>query len=189
MVYAEYVWIGGNGEMRSKIRVMNQTEKPTTWNYDGSSTGQAEGTKSEVLIKPVRTFSNGTDTMYVLCETLLPDGTPHPTNNRAWANSVFERNKELEPWYGLEQEYFMMNPNSDMPYGTKQRQKQGQFYCSVGAENAFGRAIAEEHMKLCVSYGIKISGINAEVAPGISSGSLYRDRIWRSSLDGTLFPV
>ena len=40
------------------------------------------------------------------------------------------------------------------------------YYCSVGAENAFGRKIAEEHLLECINYGITISGINAEVAPG-----------------------
>ena len=44
--------------------------------------------------------------------------------------------------------------------------KQGQYYCSVGAENAFGRVIVEEHLEACVNAGIQISGVNAEVAPG-----------------------
>ena len=33
-------------------------------------------------------------------------------------------------------------------------------------ENAFGRQVAEEHLAACIKAGIKISGINAEVAPG-----------------------
>ena len=43
---------------------------------------------------------------------------------------------------------------------------QGQYYCSAGAQNAFGRQVAEEHLEACVYAGIKISGVNAEVAPG-----------------------
>ena len=43
---------------------------------------------------------------------------------------------------------------------------QGQYYCSVGGNNSFGRVIAEEHLDACIYAGIKISGINAEVAPG-----------------------
>jgi glutamine synthetase len=43
---------------------------------------------------------------------------------------------------------------------------QGQYYCSVGAKNAFGRSIIEEHLDYCIEAGINVEGINAEVAPG-----------------------
>jgi hypothetical protein len=43
---------------------------------------------------------------------------------------------------------------------------QGPYYCSVGASVAFGRAIAEEHMKACIHAGLAFHGINAEVMPG-----------------------
>jgi len=43
---------------------------------------------------------------------------------------------------------------------------QGPYYCSVGAENAFGRPIVEAHYRCCLYAGIAISGINAEVMPG-----------------------
>jgi glutamine synthetase len=36
----------------------------------------------------------------------------------------------------------------------------------VGADRAFGRAIVEEHLELCLEAGLNISGINAEVCPG-----------------------
>ena len=46
-IFAEYVWIGGNNELRSKVRVLDKkvssvNELPV-WNFDGSSTEQAEG--------------------------------------------------------------------------------------------------------------------------------------------------
>lgn len=44
--------------------------------------------------------------------------------------------------------------------------KQGQYYCSVGGDNTFEREISEEHLYACLYAGIKISGTNAEVAPG-----------------------
>ena len=50
--------------------------------------------------------------------------------------------------------------------GYEENKTQGQFYCSVGSENAFGRDLAEQHLRACITAGIKISGINAEVAPG-----------------------
>ena len=45
---AEYVWIGGTGEdFRCKTRVLASAPKSVSelpsWNYDGSSTGQAPG--------------------------------------------------------------------------------------------------------------------------------------------------
>ena len=55
-VMAEYVWLDAHQTPRSKTKVM--TARPTKlsdlggWNYDGSSTEQAEGHNSEINIKP-----------------------------------------------------------------------------------------------------------------------------------------
>lgn len=178
MLYLEYVWIGGNGELRSKIKFMPnkntqvKLEDVPIWNYDGSSTGQASGKDSEVILHPVRLFNNPTleHSKLVLCETRLPNGEPHSTNKRAWAMSVFQQDTEADPWYGMEQEYFMGEENQyglpSLPLGYCANGQQGQYYCSVGTGNAYGRALAEEHMQACVNAGIRISGINAEVAPG-----------------------
>ena len=52
----EYVWLGGKGEFRSKTRVLDKQltslKDVPMWNYDGSSTGQATGDKSEITLKP-----------------------------------------------------------------------------------------------------------------------------------------
>eukprot|EP00879_Flechtneria_rotunda_P020470 GHRR01021538.1.p1 GENE.GHRR01021538.1~~GHRR01021538.1.p1 ORF type:complete len:132 (+),score=16.98 GHRR01021538.1:147-542(+) len=60
-IIAEYVWIGGTGQdLRSKARTLaKKPEKPEDlphWNYDGSSTGQAPGTDSEVYLIPRAIF-------------------------------------------------------------------------------------------------------------------------------------
>ena len=174
-VFVEYVWIGGNQELRCKTKVMDTLVKSISdlsdWNYDGSSTGQAVGRDSEVIIKPCALFKDpfrGGENKIVLCDTYLPDGTPHVTNHRVWAQSIFNQKLEEEPWFGLEQEYFFINPKTQLPLGfpTETGVEQGQFYCSIGAENAFGRQIAEKHLQACAYAGITISGINAEVAPG-----------------------
>merc|ERR1719231_1977250 len=64
------------------------------WNYDGSSTGQAPGDDSEVLMRPVRIFPDpfrGGDNILVLCETLLPGSLAHiPTNTRVAAKKTFD---------------------------------------------------------------------------------------------------
>ena len=170
---AEYVWLGGNNEFRSKTRVFNEEirllDQLPEWNYDGSSTEQAQGTDSEVILLPRQIFPDplrGGNSILVWCETTRPDGTYLENSHRHWANEIFEKNKGAEPWFGLEQEYFMINTVTQKPLGYDENKTQGQFYCSVGAENAFGRDLAEEHLHVCISAGIKISGINAEVAPG-----------------------
>jgi glutamine synthetase len=42
---------------------------------------------------------------------------------------------------------------------------QGEFYCSVGSNKAFGREISNKHLLYCLEAGIHICGTNAEVAP------------------------
>lgn len=77
------------------------------WNFDGSSTGQAEGEDSDVLIRPVSIFRDpfhpGGNNILVMCETLLPDGTPHPTNNRARCAEAMKKVEAQVPWFGMEQ--------------------------------------------------------------------------------------
>ena len=43
---------------------------------------------------------------------------------------------------------------------------QGDYYCGVGSESTYGRALAEAHLDACIKAGFGISGINAEVMPG-----------------------
>jgi len=172
----EYVWIGGNNNPRGKTKVMdkavNSVSDLSEWNYDGSSTNQAAGEDSEVIIKPCALFNDPFrrgNHKIVLCDTYRPDGTPVENNHRQWAKKLFDQGLNEEPWYGLEQEYFLMDHNTNNPLGFPQNgfpNEQGQYYCSAGAQNAFGRQVAEEHLEACVYAGIKISGVNAEVAPG-----------------------
>lgn len=83
-----------------------------------------------------------------------------------------EASKAEEPWFGIEQEYFLQGrtgTTEKWPLGFPRGgfpQPQGQYYCSVGDGNAFGRAITEAHLRCCLYSGIKIAGLNAEVAPG-----------------------
>jgi glutamine synthetase len=43
---------------------------------------------------------------------------------------------------------------------------QGPYYCSAGADKAFGRDVVDAHYKACLYAGVNISGINGEVMPG-----------------------
>ena len=107
--------------------------------------------------------------LLVLCETYDKNGEPLETNNRKWANEIFNKDLDAKPWYGLEQEYFLINPQSGNPVGYENNEttaEQGDYYCGVGNGNVFHRNLVNDHYKSCLYAGIQISGINAEVAPG-----------------------
>jgi len=181
-IQAEYVWLGGDGEFRCKTKTLDSECKSISdypiWNYDGSSTNQAPGSNSEVYLKPVAQFPDPWrkgNNVIVLCEAVLPvsddsmEMKPHPTNTRDAAVKVFDAAKDHEPWYGIEQEYTLFYEDGTTPFGWPQNgypTPQGQYYCSVGSGNAFGRRVADCHYRACLHMGINISGINAEVMAG-----------------------
>jgi len=173
MKLAEYIWIDGTSptpQLRSKTRVLASTTDPPVWGFDGSSTNQAPGETSDCVLRPVfvcRDPFRYPGGVLVMCEVLNTDLTPHTTNTRHQCELTANRYLNQEGWFGLEQEYTLMWNHQplgfpDGGYPTAQ----GQYYCSVGANNAFGRKIAEEHLRACLSADLNITGINAEVCPG-----------------------
>ena len=56
------------------------------------------------------------DNILVICETWMSDGSPNAYNFRHDANIVMEANKDQEFWFGLEQEYTLLDFNG-WPYG------------------------------------------------------------------------
>jgi len=174
-VMAEYVWIGGNGDdLRCKTRTLDAVPKSVSelpeWNFDGSSTNQAPGHDSEVIIKPQSIFKDpfrGGDNIMVLCDCYTPQGESIPTNTRKPAEDIFNKKLEEEPWFGLEQEYTLFK--DDWPLGWPKRGypgPQGPYYCAAGADKSYGRDIVEAHYAACLYAGVKIAGVNAEVMPG-----------------------
>jgi len=173
----EYVWLGGKGEFRSKIRVVNNVitciNDIPVWNYDGSSTGQATSESSDVILMPCAAYMNPlTQGLLVLCSTYTADGEPLKNNHRHYALDIFKKDLESEPWFAIEQEYFLydnsinISKSKPLGYEVHENTPQGQFYCGVGSRNVFGRAIAETHLSACLKAGLAITGINAEVACG-----------------------
>lgn len=169
----EYVWLDGykpTQSLRSKTKIVSnfdgQLESCPIWSFDGSSTMQAEGNSSDCLLKPVAVFPDPArkNAFLVMTEVLNPDSTPHASNGRALIDD-----DDNDFWFGFEQEYFLWDPSTNLPYGFPSGgypRPQGPYYCSVGANNAFGRDIVEEHLDLCLEAGINVEGINAEVATG-----------------------
>lgn len=169
----EYIWLDGykpTQSLRSKTKIekdfSGKLEDCPMWSFDGSSTEQAPGGSSDCLLKPVFMVPdpqrrNG---YLVMCEVLNPDGSAHATNGRA---TIADDDNDF--WFGFEQEYFLWNPETDKPLGFPEGgypRPQGPYYCSVGANNAYGRHIVEEHLDACIDAGLNVEGINAEVATG-----------------------
>ena len=170
----EYIWLDGykpTQSLRSKTKIERnfggKLEDCDMWSFDGSSTQQAEGGSSDCLLKPVFICPDPTRLgagFLVMCEVLNADGTPHESNGRA---TIEDEDNDF--WFGFEQEYFLWNNETNKPVGFPANgfpAPQGQYYCSVGAANAFGRDMIEEHLEVCLQAGLNIEGINAEVAAG-----------------------
>ncbi|RNL95266.1 glutamine synthetase [Sinomicrobium pectinilyticum] len=169
----EYIWLDGyvpTQSLRSKTKIVSdfsgRLEDCEMWSFDGSSTEQAEGNSSDCLLKPVFICPDPQrkNAYLVMCEVLNPNGTPHVSNGRAIIDD-----DDNDFWFGFEQEYFLWNPETNKPLGFPANgypAPQGQYYCSVGANNAYGREIVEEHLDVCLEAGLNVEGINAEVAAG-----------------------
>ena len=169
----EYIWLDGYKPMqslRSKTKIVDNfsgnLEDCPMWSFDGSSTEQAPGNSSDCLLKPVAVYPDPArhNAFLVMTEVLTADGKPHPSNGRALIND-----DDNDFWFGFEQEYFLFDPETNKPLGVPANgfpAPQGPYYCSVGAKNAFGREIVEEHLDICLDAGLNVEGINAEVAAG-----------------------
>jgi glutamine synthetase len=169
----EYIWLDGYEpvpNLRSKTKIVEFDGEPVleelpVWNFDGSSTRQAEGSSSDCLLQPVALFPDPArrNGLLVMCEVLLPDGTPHPSNSRATIPD------DPGTWFGFEQEYFLYRDG--VPLGFPREgfpAPQGEYYTGVGYKNAgdVAREIVDAHIDLCLEAGINLEGINAEVAKG-----------------------
>lgn len=190
-----YVWIDGTGEgLRNKTRTLDEEpkciEEIPEWNFDGSSTYQAEGSNSDMFLIPVAMFRDPftyDPNKLVLCEVLKYNRKPAETNHRNNCNQVMEKVMEQHPWFGMEQEYTLLGIDGH-PYGWPKNGfpgPQGPYYCGVGADCAYGRDVVECHYKACLYAGVKICGTNAEVMPaqwefqvGPCEGIEMGDHLW-----------
>jgi len=133
-IFAEYIWIDGTkptAKLRSKTKVIPAFEvegglpsprRFPDWNFDGSSTNQAPGDRSDCVLKPVAvvvdpvrsgqgrpqtfsmegvSFTVAPDHYLVLCEVFESDGeTPHESNARAKLREVLRvpLDSHIEPF-------------------------------------------------------------------------------------------
>jgi len=187
--FLEYIWIDGCMGLRSKTKCVayatdDITNKPPidfipTWNYDGSSTEQcSEYSNTEIVLVP-RFVCNDpfrkprtettvsiiglTQSYLVMCDTYEPSGEPTLSNHRFDAVNTFNSSNEYQPLFGLEQEYFIKNHDYCDENAADSHQI-GEHYCGVSGVSRIERDIVNIHLSACIYAGLKISGINAEVA-------------------------
>lgn len=174
LVPCEYIWLDAKGTPRSKTRMLpdgvlgvSVAEDLPSWQYDGSSTGQAELGSSDVLLRPVRIFRNPFSSsgraLWILCETFADPTTPHPTNYRARAREVFAETSSLSLQFGFEQEFFCaeggFNEEELSLYSSNA-------YCGAGYDAVRIRGFMEEAERHALGMGLSITGKNMEVVPG-----------------------
>ena len=169
----EYIWLDGYEpvpNLRGKTQVKEFDAFPTLdqlpmWGFDGSSTRQADGSDSDCMLKPVAVFPDPAreSGALVMCEVLLPDNSPHPSNSRATIPD------DPGTWFGFEQEYFLYRDGRPLGFPPEGfPEPQGAYYTGVGYKNVgdVARKIVDTHLDLCLAAGINHEGINAEVAKG-----------------------
>lgn len=193
-IQAEYVWVDGDGGMRSKTTTLSKPPNDIgdlrIWDFDGSSTNQAPGNDSDVYLRPAAIFKDpfrGGPNILVLAECYNNDGTPNKANYRYHAKKAMDQAKEFVPWFGLEQEYTLFDADGS-PFGWPKGGfpgPQGPYYCGVGTGKVFARDLIEAHYRACLYAGVNISGINAEVMPaqwefqvGPCEGITMGDHLW-----------
>ena len=169
-IFYDYIWLDANGLLRSKHRILYEedgykiTDKIPEWNYDGSSTGQASiNGNTEIILKPV--YIHKIPEKYynrVLCDVFDIDGKP--LSNRQKAIEYFSKQDVIQedPWFGLEQEFYLIPKDEENSVFSQLENKNE--YCFVN-RNGIERQIMTELRLQCLSYSIKITGFNAEVAP------------------------
>jgi len=190
----EYIWLDGytpTQSLRGKTKIVKDfggtLEECPMWSFDGSSTEQAEGGSSDMLLKPVAIYPDPQrrNAYIVMTEVLNTDGSAHSSNMRALIDD-----DDDDFWFGFEQEYFLWDTETNLPLGFPiggYPAPQGPYYCSVGSKNAYGREIIEEHLDVLIDAGINVEGINGEVAAGqwefqvfAKGAALAGDELWVS---------
>jgi glutamine synthetase len=165
-----YIWTDAAGRFRSKMRFI--AGPATTWNYDGSSTGQATTEDSEIRLTPLCSYADRTDAYpvtYVLCGTYR--GSVPTAQNTAHALMDLDSLSSLESSrlrMAFEQEFFVYDAKTGAPYRATEwaGKEQGEFYCSVGAGgNGFIEPLVREVFDRAASLGVCVTGYNLEVAP------------------------
>mmetsp|Transcript_53875 Transcript_53875/g.125918 ORF Transcript_53875/g.125918 Transcript_53875/m.125918 type:complete len:473 (+) Transcript_53875:60-1478(+) len=184
-VIVEYVWLDCNFtdgrafDLCSKSMTVDKVPRTTSelmvWTYSGED-------ESDLFLVPRRIYQDPFrkgENIIVLCdvyEAPLPEsgelhGAPVYFNSRVACEQSMAAafSKGEDPWFGIEQEYYLLDLRTKWPLGWPLNGEPGKhenYYCSVGADKAPGKEVVECHYRACLFAGVQICGINSEVAPG-----------------------
>lgn len=174
---AEYIWTDSDTEFRSKTKIINKSRHIdiTTfpvWNYDGSSTGQADVDKSEIILEPHSYYEYSNNYYLVFCD-MLKDGK-YLTHRQTTLNQF--KDGDNEPLFGLEQEFYVIDKNTNLPINTRKNVGvftdtieiigQGKQYCGVEYINHMLDNFMNDVLHKLIDMNINVTGMNYEVAPG-----------------------
>mmetsp|Transcript_134592 Transcript_134592/g.287992 ORF Transcript_134592/g.287992 Transcript_134592/m.287992 type:complete len:482 (-) Transcript_134592:39-1484(-) len=203
-VQAEYVWLdseytdGRSFDLCSKALTLDSAPKSVKdlpiWAYSGSDDTDVQLVPRRIYRDPFRRGDN----IIVLADTYeepsmgsgKPHGPPKDFNTRADCDSVMSQAEAMgeDPWFGIEQEYYLLDAKTGWPLGWPEGGYPGKhdcYYCAVGAMKAPGREVVEAHYKACLYAGVKLGGVNSEVAPaqwefqvGPCTGITGADDLW-----------
>ncbi|XP_074603588.1 glutamine synthetase-like [Brevipalpus obovatus] len=198
MCLLEYIWVDGTG-MRLRCKQMEVEKTPESpedcppWAVCGYGTDQADGEEEEMYLKPVRLYQDPFERAnhkLVLCLAIHKSGNPAKANYRVQCKEAMEAAASEKPWFTFEQEYYIVDPETNKPLGWPRQGNaptMGPSYCSIGAGKENGREIARAHYRACRYAGIKLSGLNQELAwgqweyqCGITEGIQAADDLWMS---------
>ncbi|XP_022832974.1 glutamine synthetase-like [Spodoptera litura] len=161
--------------------------------FDGNSCGLTKRTNADLFLIPRAIykdpFKRG-NSILVMCDTYNYKMEPTRTNHRHKCAATYNKCKEHEPWFGLEQEFYLLNPIDSRPVGWPKcgfPRNSGQYYCGLGGDKVFGRELLEAHYRCCLYAGIPLWGTNPDLVPsqweyqvGPSVGIDAGDDAWMS---------
>lgn len=176
----EYIWLDGeepSQQIKSKTKIIYLSDRQESVgmqdippsSFDGTNTNQSSKDNPECLlipafITPDPQRSNG---IIALCEVFNADGRPSSTNYRRYLHILLENLRDHAPSAGFEQKYFVFKDGIPVVWNLKDaRLQETNHYCSVGTKNISARDFTEDHLNLCLSATLPITGVNAETSPG-----------------------
>jgi glutamine synthetase len=188
----EYIWFGGEDEFRSKVKcIRNNSSRDELvlddvgmWNYDGSSTGQANTSNSEIILKPIQLYKDKSKNnfYYALCENFCYENNklqPLVNNYRSRFEDLEKKygNKiaDHDFWFGFEQEFFIWDDIRSSSIGFNAKiPDQGPYYCNIELIKSTSgyhdinetRKYTEKIFDKCLDLDLGVTGWNLEVAPG-----------------------
>ena len=127
-------------------KTINKAKKLKLGNfYTNNLEKSVEGSDLIIICTPLSTYKNILDKIsnHIMPNTILTDVGSAKLN----AVKIFNKNLELEPLFGIEQEFFITRCGS--PFGFPRDilyfpEPQGNYYCGTGADYANGRKFIED---------------------------------------------